>query len=90
MAISAKALKTLKVYDNGGETADRYSVWMRNYPDGGWDVLGLSADPFWPQGFNQFGGNYPKPSHGPKDKLVKFASLPKDVQKAIRQRFNGY
>ena len=44
--------KKLIVYDNGGETIDRFTVVC---PDG--SVFGMSDDPISPQGFNQYSGD---------------------------------
>ena len=71
------------VYDNGGSTMDRYTVII------GDDVFGMSDNTTSPQGFNQWAG-----SISDKDivigshlgKKVKTTSLPKDVQKAIKDR----
>ena len=40
----------LAVLDNGGKTADRYTVRI------GEDIFGMSDNPFHPQGFNQYCG----------------------------------
>ena len=70
------------VYDNGGESMDRYTVVI------GDDVFGMSENPGSPQGFNQWAGNVGKDirlgSH--LGKVVKVTSLPKPVQKAIKDR----
>ena len=70
------------VYDNGGETMDRYTVSV------GDNVFGMSENPTSAQGFNQWAGNVGKDirigSH--LGKTVKVTSLPKEVQKAIKDR----
>ena len=43
-------LKNAKIYDNGGETADRYTVVV------GGSVYGMSDEPFHPQGVNLYSG----------------------------------
>jgi hypothetical protein len=46
-------MKKIKVFDNGGETFDRFTI--VNLEDG--EVYGASENPFHPQGFGQFCGN---------------------------------
>lgn len=79
--------KGVKVYDNGGETVDRYTIFT---PDG--FVYGASQDPFHPQGFGQFVGetekvnprSHIKPgSH--LGKRIDPKSTPEKVQQYIRQ-----
>lgn len=47
----------VRCYDNGGETADRYTVVFTGRAAGkaGWPYLAMSAAPFHPQGFGQHG-----------------------------------
>ncbi len=70
------------VYDNGGKTMDRYTVII------GYDVFGMSENPTSAQGFNQWAGNVGSDirigSH--LGKTVAIPSLPKEVQKAIKDR----
>jgi len=79
------------VYDNGGKTADRWTVFsasdLKNkQPNGMVDMLGLSENPNSPQGVSMFSqgqvGNH-------LGKKVKFSSLPKEVQKHISQRYSS-
>jgi hypothetical protein len=56
-----KMTKLIRVFDNDGETWDRYTVIIGRasaiVPDiGTADVYGMSADPLSPQGFNQYSG----------------------------------
>jgi len=82
----------LRCYDNGGKTADRYTIlparyWreMRNVLHGGcWYAIGASAEPFDPQGFGQSTEAAPGPHLG---KRVHFDTLPRDVQTYARQSF---
>jgi len=46
------AMLRIKIYDNGGETIDRYTLIM---PDG--EAWGFSVNPYHPQGFGQYAGN---------------------------------
>lgn len=70
------------VYDNGGKTADRYTVII------GDDFFAMGDTPKDPGGFNQFlGGRADGYKEGPHlGKRVKFESLPKQVQEAILER----
>ncbi|MCK5236185.1 MAG: hypothetical protein KAR06_04285 [Deltaproteobacteria bacterium] len=72
-----RAHKGIKIYDNGGEIFDRYTVII----DG--EMYAMSEAPLSPQGFNQYVGKYEKPWG---DKLVSFESLPQDVRRAILNR----
>ena len=80
-----------RAFDNGGKTADRYTVlptrehW-RHYRDrhGRWLCLAASAQPFHPQGFGQSSECIPGPHLG---KCIPFDSLPADVQRAARNMF---
>lgn len=67
----------VEVFDNGGDTLDRYTVF---YPDG--DARGMSKDPFSRFGFCQWvEADY---DHvWARDTLVPFDELPEDVQRAI-------
>jgi hypothetical protein len=46
-------MKNIIVFDNGGETFDRYTI--INKKDG--EMIGSSDSPFHPQGFGQYCGN---------------------------------
>lgn len=55
----------IRVYDNGGETFDRYTVvytgrYRRN-PRDGYQYVGMSEHPFHPQGFGQHGETRDRP-----------------------------
>lgn len=75
-------------YDNGGKTADRYTVVFtgryRHKTLGECLYLGASSEPFHPQGFGQHGSapsaiDYP--TYGHLGKKVAFTQLPEDVRK---------
>ncbi len=84
----------LKIYDNGGETADRYSVLLGGscFDEGLWKAhrrvhfLGLSENPNHPQGFSQFGEC---PPGGWGDKLIAWADLPEKVRFHVVARVCG-
>lgn len=70
----------IEVYDNGGETADRYTVIIDN------NVYLMSDNLLSPQGVNQYNGKlYDAPLARTGERVV-LESLPEDVQKAIEQR----
>ena len=81
---------TLRIYDNRGRTADRFTLipprWATDYraASGLWDCFGASARPFHPQGFGQICNAVPGPHLGAR---VRWADLPADVQRAARQTF---
>lgn len=71
----------IEIYDNGGETFDRYTVII----DG--DVYGMSANPNSPQGFNQYSGTLAElPMARSNGERITMESLPEEVQKAIEAR----
>jgi hypothetical protein len=77
----SEILKATVVYDNGGETIDRYTVFT---PDG--SVFGMSENPTRAfNGFNQYIGDESEIEQGSHlGKRLK--SVPKDIQKAVLDR----
>jgi hypothetical protein len=93
----------IRVYDNGGETIDRYTAvftgrYTHNTEGEHW-VLGMNAAPFHPQGFGQHSG-YPyiidnvdgkwPPALGRRNHLgkrIRFEDLPQDCQRAVMQDY---
>jgi len=76
-------MSKITVYDNGGETCDRYTV----ITDVG-DVYGMSINPKTPNGFNLYIGDR---NEFPKDlshlgKIVDVETLPEEVKEAIKER----
>jgi hypothetical protein len=81
-----KALKVIAVYDNGGKTLDRYSVYynfVESLPSEPrrYMCLGMNAAPFHPQGIGQHGSGQLGRHNG---KRIKLEDLPKDCQQAVR------
>ena len=75
----------LKIYDNGGQSYDRYTVYYLDdvNPMTGYTALvSMSYHPFHPQGFGQHGEGRPGPHNG---KVIKFTDLPADCQKLVLQ-----
>ncbi len=92
----------IRCYDNGGKTFDRYTVvftkpdhvtWGNEPPIYFYSYIGMSSDPFHPQGFGQHGesGNCPidKPSGKHLGRKIQFRSLPPDCQKVVLQDLKG-
>ena len=81
--------KVCRIFDNGGEMADRYTVAFRGYyiPGEGmiYPYLASSEKPFHPGGFGQHGESrhFLKGKH--LGKRVRFEDIPVDVQKFITQ-----
>jgi hypothetical protein len=68
------------VYDNNGDTFDRYTVFT---PDG--SVYGMSDNPTSPQGFNQYLGEDTEVEKG-EHLGRKLKSVPKSIEKAVLNR----
>jgi len=78
---------TLEVYDNGGETIDRYTAII------GHDVYGMSKRPSSPQGVNQFscGTNQLVADRSELGReITDFSELPDTVVQAIDKRCANY
>ena len=74
-------IKIKAVYDNGGKTFDRYSIYIDEKERSGlYSVLGCSSNPTSPQGFSQFSSGMLGPHNG---KRIAFSDLPKNVQKHV-------
>lgn len=83
-----KPQNILKIYDNGGETYDRYTIVLQNrrYFNGDWlyQCLGLSEDPTYPQyGFSQWGECIPGRHLG---KIIQWKDLPEKVRTHAKER----
>lgn len=78
----SKRIKTL-VYDNSGNTVDRYTVYIPNGYSG-WDVYYMSQNACSPNGVNLYSDTvlaFTAPG-----KAVRIRDLPKEVQTAIKRR----
>lgn len=73
-----------RVFDNEGETVDRYTVFLANDPDFG--SLGLSDEPDHPQGFSQW-GDFDIDQVESTNTEISFADLPDNVQDHVVDRF---
>lgn len=74
----------VRCFDNGGRTADRYTVVYMDLPEGPglFGSRGMSADPFHPQGVGIYCAALPGRHLG---KRVPFSSLPAKCQKLATQ-----
>lgn len=77
--------EVFRVFDNGGETVDRYTVFLVDDPGQG--ALGLSDDPTNPSyGFSQF-GDFDLETVASNNNEIPFNSLPDKVQAHVLDRF---
>lgn len=73
----------IRCYDNGGKTMDRFTVVYLQEPDrtpGLFACVGMSENPFHPQGFGQHSTAMLGRHLG---RIVAFASLPADCRKLV-------
>ena len=80
----------LGIYDNGGETFDRYTVVYMPYSVGMtgpliFPFVGMSEHPFHPQGFGQHGELDFRYTRSKGERVLNFADLPPDCQKLVLQ-----
>lgn len=88
---------TVRCYDNGGETADRYTVVYHGNQVrkrfGGFVYLEMSAEPFHPQGIGQHGesreGFIDMPAYSHLGKRIPFASLPPSCRTLVINDLKG-
>ncbi len=84
----------IRCYDNGGDTADQYSiVFTGNYrgqTNGSYLALGSSENPFGPMGVGQHCESqepFDRPGYSHLGKKVKFEDLPEKVQQFTLQEY---
>lgn len=77
----------IRCYDNGGKTADRYTVVFIDCPEnsGLYAAVGMNDEPFHPQGIGMHVTAMPGEHLG---RRVKLAELPEDCQKLVRGDLN--
>lgn len=83
--ISLKQARSIRCYDNGGKTCDRYTVVFMESPERDYDTftaLAMNEEPFHPQGFGQHTIATPGRHLG---KRIPFSKLPPDCQKLVKQ-----
>lgn len=78
----------IRCYDNGGKTADRYTVLYMDYPErnGCYDARGMNHEPFHPQGIGMSCSAAPGWHLGHR---VYLKDLPPDCQKVVMQDLGG-
>lgn len=77
-------MENYKIYDNGGKTADRFTLINA---DG--DVFGFDENPFHPLGIGQFVGNFNQwtcKSFDHLGKLITIDKLSEQAQTFIKER----
>lgn len=93
MKITDRYGTTLRIYDNGGKTFDRYTIlpprWdkLNKVRPGLFVAIGASKYPFHPQGFGQHVTAAPGAHLG---KRLKWSDLPRDVQRFAVNSFPEY
>ena len=82
--------KYVRCYDNGGETADRFTVVFTgrytHKTGGDFIYLSMSGAPFHPQGVGQHGSDrkqIDRPAYSHLGKKIKFQDLPDDCRKLV-------
>ena len=83
--------RRVRVYDNRGESVDRYEVQISRIEKGArvWDIYNMSDNPLAPDGFNQYNYTCPQSKHERSRVMgvrVNVQDLPKDVITAIEHR----
>ena len=75
---------TIRIYDNGGRTYDRYTAIDMNRPEGRgtYAAIGSSEFPFHPQGFGQHTSAMPGRHLG---RRVTLADLPEQARQFVSQ-----
>lgn len=77
----------VRIYDNGGKTFDRFTAVYMNQPahwqhDKVFQAVGMSENPFHPQGFGMHCTAMPGRHLG---KRITLEQLPPDCQKLVKQ-----
>lgn len=87
--------KYIRCYDNGGKTADRYTVVFtgryRVKTENQFIYIGMSEMPFHPLGIGFHGESsiqIDRPSYKHLGKKIKFTDLPKDCQLLVGRDYN--
>lgn len=79
---SSAMFKGARIYDNGGKTADRYTVVYMTLPEsrGCYAAVGMNAEPFHPQGIGTHTSAMPGRHLG---RRITFDQLPHDCQLVV-------
>ena len=83
---------SIRIYDNGGKTVDRYTLVVPSIDEPGkLDMYGFNESPFHPQGFGQYSGSYmPMGSYSHLGKLVSLEDLPEQAQRFVTNTLFDY
>lgn len=76
----------IRCYDNGGETADRYTVVYTRTNTGNCFYVAMGSTPFHPQGICLHGespSTIDRPAYSHLGKKIDFSELPDDCKKVI-------
>jgi hypothetical protein len=89
-----KEPRYIRCYDNGGKTADRYTVcYTGRYKKESrqFEYVGMSAFPFHPLGIGQHGStenqSCDRPTSSHLGKKINYSKLPEDCQKLVMQDY---
>ena len=89
--------KWIRCYDNGGESADRYTVIFTHaqsfLSDGYFPVLGMSENPFHPQGVcihSEFNSPIDRPSYKHLGKKITYEQLPEKCKELVLSDYKYY
>jgi hypothetical protein len=84
----------IRCYDNGGETADRYTVVYTGHytqkTDRQFWFVNMNASPFHPQGIGMHGEHseqIDRPTYSHLGKKITFDQLPEDCRKLVLQDY---
>ena len=80
-----EAKQKVMVYDNGGKSMDRYTVFI-TYATGETIAFGMSDNPMSPNGFNQYVGEVPREISPGKHQGKKLSRIPKEIERAVKVR----
>ena len=79
-----------QIYDAGDTVIDRYTL---RIPAGNHEntYYGFNGEPFHPQGFGQYCGEYPQArSYKHLGKIIKLVDLPEQAQQYVKQILKDY
>ena len=82
--------KYIRVYDNQGESADRYTCVFTGRYKGGRIYLGMSSKPYHPMGISMHGFSddaIDRPKYAHLGKKVSFDTLPEEVKTCIMSTY---
>ncbi len=73
--------KKHRIFDDGGKTIDRYTLIA-----GDGSIFGFNGQPFHPQGFGQYCGEWEGGPTRHLGKKIDISELPPDAQKFVKER----